>query len=80
MESFKSPLNGKMMENAQGCADYLVSKGISDSDAVRIVGRLVNRCERMNESLIALTLKDFRAISDAFEDDVYDVLYTQFAN
>ena len=39
-----------------------------------IVGRLVNMCIKMDENLETLTIKDFRAISDVFEDDIYDAL------
>ncbi|MCX7615271.1 MAG: argininosuccinate lyase [Clostridiales bacterium] len=60
--------------NATDCADYLVKKGVPFRDAYMIVGRLVNMCIKMDENLETLTLKDFRAISDAFGDDVYDAL------
>ncbi len=60
--------------NATDCADYLVKKGVPFRDAYMIVGRLVNMCIKMDENLETLTLKDFRAISSAFEDDVYDAL------
>lgn len=39
-----------------------------------IVGRLVTMCIKLDENLETLTLKDFRAVSDAFEDDIYDAL------
>lgn len=39
-----------------------------------IVGRLVNMCIRNGESLDTLPLKDFRAISAAFDEDVYHAL------
>ncbi len=60
--------------NATDCADYLVRKGLPFRDAYRIVGRLVNMCIKNDENLETLTLKDFRAISDVFSDDVYDAL------
>ncbi len=60
--------------NATDCADYLVKKGLPFRDAYQIVGRLVRMCLRTGENLETLTLKDFRAISDAFEQDVYDAL------
>jgi len=60
--------------NATDCADYLVKKGIPFRDAYRIVGRLVSMCIKLDEDLEGLTLKDFRAISDAFSDDVYQAL------
>ncbi len=60
--------------NATDCADYLVKKGIPFRDAYMIVGRLVNMCIQTGENLETLTLKDFRAISGAFDEDVYKAL------
>ena len=39
-----------------------------------IVGRLVNMCIKTGESLDTLPLKDFRAISSLFDEDVYKAL------
>ena len=60
--------------NATDCADYLVKKGLPFREAYMIVGRLVNMCIRSGESLDTLPLKDFRAISSLFDEDVYDAL------
>ena len=60
--------------NATDCADYLVKKGMPFREAYMIVGRLVNMCIRSGESLDTLPLKDFRAISSLFDEDVYDAL------
>lgn len=60
--------------NATDCADYLVKKGLPFRDAYGIVGRLVNMCIQTGENLETLTLKDFRAISGAFDEDVYKAL------
>ncbi len=60
--------------NATDCADYLVKKGLPFREAYMIVGRLVNLCIRSGESLDTLPLKDFRAISNLFDEDVYDAL------
>ena len=60
--------------NATDCADYLVRKGLPFREAYMIVGRLVNMCIRNGESLDTLPLKDFRAISNLFDEDVYDAL------
>ncbi len=60
--------------NATDCADYLVRKGLPFRESYAIVGRLVQMCIRTGENLETLTLKDFRAISDAFGDDVYEAL------
>ena len=60
--------------NATDCADYLVKKGMPFREAYMIVGRLVNMCSRSGENLETLTLRDFRAISDLFDSDVYEAL------
>lgn len=60
--------------NATDCADYLVKKGLPFRDAYMIVGRLVNLCIKSGENLETLTLRDFRAVSDLFDMDVYQAL------
>ena len=60
--------------NATDCADYLTKKGLPFREAYMIVGRLVNMCIRSGENLETLTLRDFRAISDLFDSDVYEAL------
>ena len=60
--------------NATDCADYLTKKGMPFREAYMIVGRLVNMCIRSGENLETLTLRDFRAISDLFDSDVYEAL------
>ena len=60
--------------NATDAADYLVKKGLPFREAYMIVGRLVNMCIKSGDTLDTLTLKDFRAISSLFDEDVYDAL------
>ncbi len=60
--------------NATDCADYLVRKGLPFRDAYMIVGRLVNNCIKSGEQLDTLTLRDFRAVSDKFDADIYEAL------
>ena len=60
--------------NATDCADYLVKKGMPFREAYMIVGRLVNTCIKNGETLDTLTLRDFRAISGLFDEDVYEAL------
>ena len=60
--------------NATDCADYLVKKGMPFREAYMIVGRLVNMCIKNGETLDTLTLRDFRAISGLFDEDVYEAL------
>ena len=60
--------------NATDCADYLTKKGLPFREAYMIVGRLVNMCIKTGDTLDTLTLKDFRAISSLFDEDVYVAL------
>ena len=60
--------------NATDCADYLTKKGMPFREAYMIVGRLVNMCIQSGETLDTLTLRDFRAISNLFDGDIYDAL------
>ena len=39
-----------------------------------IVGRLVNLCIKNHETLDTLTLRDFRAISELFDEGVYEAM------
>ena len=39
-----------------------------------IVGRLVNICLKSGDTLDTLTLRDFRAVSGLFDEDVYKAL------
>ena len=39
-----------------------------------IVGKLVNFCIKTGETLDTLPLKDFRAVSQIFDEDVYQAL------
>ena len=60
--------------NATDCADYLTRKGMPFREAYMIVGRLVNNCIKSGDTLDTLTLRDFRAVSPLFENDIYDAL------
>ena len=60
--------------NATDCADYLTRKGMPFREAYMIVGRLVNNCLKSGDTLDTLTLRDFRAVSSLFEDDIYEAL------
>ena len=60
--------------NATDCADYLTKKGMPFREAYMIVGRLVNLCIKVGETLDTLPLKDFRSISNLFDADVYQAL------
>jgi argininosuccinate lyase len=60
--------------NATDCADYLVKKGLPFRDAYGIVGRLVSTAISKDLTLDSLNLTDFKAASNLFENDIYDVL------
>jgi argininosuccinate lyase len=60
--------------NATDCADYLTKKGMPFREAYMVVGRLVNSCIRSGDTLDTLTLRDFRAISNLFDADIYQAL------
>lgn len=60
--------------NATDCADYLTKKGLPFREAYMIVGRLVNLCIKNHETLDTLTLRDFRAICDLFDEGVYEAM------
>ncbi len=60
--------------NATDAADYLVNKGVPFRDAHGIVGRLVLLCLEKNVALDDLTLKQYKAISPEFEEDIYEAV------
>lgn len=67
-----SAMNG--FTNATDAADYLVGKGVPFRDAHSIIGRLVLYCIEKNTSIDALSLEELQAISDRFEEDIYDAV------
>jgi len=60
--------------NATDCADYLVKKGVPFRDAYTFVGKAVHHCIETGETLETMALDEYRAISDAFGEDVYDAI------
>ena len=59
---------------ATDVADYLAKKGLPFRRAHEIVGHLVLLCDQRGCGLEDLSLDDFRAESDLFEDDIVGVL------
>lgn len=59
---------------ATDLADYLVRKGVPFRTAHELVGRAVQRAEERGVTLQELSLEEYRAVSPAFEADLYDVL------
>ena len=64
----------KGFTNATDAADYLVKKGVPFRDAHGIVGQLVLLCIDKGIALDDLTLDEYKAISDVFEDDIYEAI------
>lgn len=64
----------KGFTNATDAADYLVGKGVPFREAHGIVGKLVLYCIGKNTSIDALPLTEMQAISDKFEEDIYDAV------
>jgi len=56
--------------NATDAADYLVNKGVAFRDAHGIVGQLVLFCIDKGIALDDMTLEEYKAISDVFEEDI----------
>ncbi len=67
-----SAMNG--FTNATDAADYLVGKGVPFRDAHGIIGRLVLYCIEKDTSIDALSLEELKAISDKFEEDIFDAV------
>ena len=65
---------GRGFINATDCADYLTKKGMPFRDAYTVVGRLVAACTAQGKTLEDLTLKELKAASDLFDEDVYEAL------
>ena len=65
---------GRGFINATDCADYLVKKGMPFRDAYTIVGRLVNHCIEAGETLETLPLEEYKKLSPAFEQDVFEAI------
>jgi len=59
---------------ATDIAEYLVMRGVPFREAHHIVGRIVAVCIADDKDLFALSLGEFRAFSEQFDDDVMEVL------
>lgn len=60
--------------NATDAADYLVGRGVPFRDAHGIIGRLVLYCLERNAAIEEISLEELKAISPAFEADIYDAV------
>lgn len=59
---------------ATDVADYLAKKGMPFREAHEVVGNLVLTCEKLGCDLDDLSLEDFKAASELFEDDITSAL------
>ncbi len=57
--------------NATDLADYLVKKGMPFRSAYKISGRIVAECISKKCVLESLTLDEYRAYSDLFDEDIF---------
>ena len=57
--------------NATDLADYLTKKGMPFRSAYKLVGALVSDCIAKGKALETVTLEEYRALSDLFDDDLY---------
>ncbi len=57
--------------NATDLADYLVKKGLPFRSAYKISGQIVAKCIAEGKILETLTLEEYKAFSDLFDEDVY---------
>ncbi len=60
--------------NATDCADYLVNKGLPFREAYKITGELVRRCIAQGCTLETLPIAAYKAVSDRFDEDIYDAI------
>jgi argininosuccinate lyase len=63
---------GKGFINATDLADYLTKKGMPFRTAYKTVGEIVAECIEKNTVLDKLTLEEYKAHSDLFENDLYN--------
>ena len=82
-----TPMLGSIRANPKACAravadplllatdlaDYLVKRGVPFRQAHEIVGRAVAIAAQRGCTLPQLTLSDYRALSEAFAEDLYEV-------
>ena len=58
--------------NATDCADYLVKKGLAFRDAYTITGKLIALCIDEGLTLETLTIEQYKAACETFDEDVYE--------
>ena len=81
MVATMKPLPANMMKAAQGgfinatdVADYLVRKGLPFRSAYKISGQIVSMCIKEGKVLETMTLDEYRAFSELFDEEIYDAV------
>ena len=65
---------GRGFINATDCADYLTKKGMAFRDAYTVTGKLMASCTAQGKMLEELQMDELKAVSDLFDEDVYEAL------
>ncbi len=65
--------------NATELADYLAAEGLPFREAHELVGQLVLTCIKKGIYLQEVSLKDYQALSQLIEEDVYEILKSRTA-
>jgi argininosuccinate lyase len=60
--------------NATDLADYMVKKGLPFRSAYKISGQLVKKCIQEHKTLETLSLEEYKAFDNCFEQDVYQAI------
>lgn len=58
--------------NATDVADYLTKKGMPFRSAYKITGKLVADCIASNKTLEEMSIDEYKAASELFEEDIYE--------
>ena len=58
--------------NATDLADYLTKKGMPFRTAYKAVGQLVGKCVAEGKTLENITMEEYRAVSELFDEDLYE--------
>lgn len=61
---------GEGFSTATDVADYLAKRGVPFRDAHAITGKIVRYCIEKHTVLPALTLEEYRAVSERFDEDI----------
>ena len=69
---YESALGG--YTNATDAADWLVKKGVTFRDAHEIIGKLVLCAIEKKAKLVDLPIEDYKAISDVFDETIYEAI------